>query len=158
MNKTSYVRRESWLQEVNRLTFLTDRILTDVPFKNITVIAKKTVMFLGWLLPLWVRSLWLYFFSLLLSCAEMPRCQGWSEDYDPDSWPISDARLHARNLKTSCHPCSHIPVVWTLVQSFTYLTELYSNMLNWVRRAVGSTMDPVHSKQSINIHPLPAVW
>lgn len=47
MNKTSYVRRESWLQEVNRLTFLTDRILTDVPFKNITVIAKKTVMFLG---------------------------------------------------------------------------------------------------------------
>lgn len=42
MNKTSYVRRESWLQEVNRLTFLTDRILTDVPFKNITVIAEET--------------------------------------------------------------------------------------------------------------------
>lgn len=47
MNKTSYVRRESWLQEVNRLTFLTDRTLTDIPFKNITVIAEKTVMFLG---------------------------------------------------------------------------------------------------------------
>ena len=61
----------------------------------------------------------------------MPRCQGWSEDSDSDSWPISDVRLHARSLKTSCHPCSAIPIVCTLVQSFTYLTELYSNMLNW---------------------------
>ena len=61
----------------------------------------------------------------------MPRCQGWSEDYDSDSWPISDVRLHARSLKISCHPCSAIPVVCTPVQSFTYLTDLYSSMLNW---------------------------
>ena len=130
----------------------------------------------------------------------MPRCQGWSEDYDSDSWPISDVRLHARSLKISCHPCSAIPVVCTPVQSFTYLTDLYSSMLNWgegngnplqysclenprdrgawwapiygvaqsrtwlkwlssssmlnwVRRAIGSTMNPVHSQQSANIPP-----
>ena len=135
----------------------------------------------------------------------MPRCQGWSDDYDSDSWPISDVRLHARSLKISCHPCSATPVVCTPVQSFTYLTDLYSSMLNWgegngnplqysclenprdrgawwaaiygvaqsgtwlkrlssssmlnwVRRAIGSTMNPVRSQQSMNIHPLPAVW
>lgn len=93
------------------------------------MLGRKTGVFLG----LTVASLSqesMAAFLLLLSCAEMPRCQGRREDSDSDSWAASDVTLRARSLKTSCCPCSDIPAVWTLARSLTHLTELYSNRLN----------------------------